>query len=110
MFAELYCCHACDWVIGQSWDARGRGWRDGGAKPNGGEGVEVRGEGKVDADERKGSDRFRREVVREEWRDGSKERNRGRDLSRCSQHVCLLGCRFSARGRTTQLLPCRPDD
>lgn len=86
-------------VIGQSRDARKQGWRYGGVEPNGGEGVEVWGEGKVDVDERKGSDRFRREVAREEWRDGSKKGNRGRETSRCSQHVCLLGCGFSARGK-----------
>ncbi|KAK5857472.1 hypothetical protein PBY51_010718 [Eleginops maclovinus] len=62
-------------------------------------------EGKIDADERKGNDRFRREVAREMWRDGSKERNRGRKPSRCSQHACLLRCRFSASaggGRMTE--------
>ena len=71
-----------------------------------------RREGKIDADERKGSDRFRREVAREGRRDGSKERNRGREPSRCSQHVCLLCCRFSAstRAMTTQLLSCRVHD
>lgn len=90
-------------VIGQSRDARKQERRD---EAKWRRRAGRRREGKIDADERKGSDRFRREVAREGWRDGRKERNRGR----CCQHVCLLRCRFSApaRGTTTQLLPCRP--
>lgn len=87
-------------VIGQSGDARKQGWRYG-VKPNGGEGVEAWGEGKVDVDERKGSDRFRREVAGEEWRYGSKKGNEGREPSRCSQHVCLLGWARGPQGGGT---------
>lgn len=90
-------------VSGQIGDAGTQGWRDGGEGWKGGE---------IDTDERNGSDRFRREAARERWRDGSKERSGGREPSRCSQHVCLLLCRISslARGMTTHLLACRPDN
>lgn len=90
-------------VSGQIGDAGKHGWRDGGEGWKGGE---------IDTDERNGSDRFRREAARERWRDGSKERSGGREPSRCSQHVCLLLCRISslARGMTTHLLACRPDN
>lgn len=65
-------------VIGQSRDARKQGWSDGRVYPKAGDGVEGAGrrEGNIDADERKGSERFRREVARDAWGDGSKERNR----------------------------------
>lgn len=52
-------------LIGQSRDARKQGRRDGRVKPQGGEGDAGRREGNRDADERKGSDRFGREVARE---------------------------------------------
>ncbi|TNN80198.1 hypothetical protein EYF80_009523 [Liparis tanakae] len=60
-------------VIGPSRDARKQGWRDGRVKPkarDGREEGEGRREGNIDADERKGSDRFRREVARDAWGDG----------------------------------------
>ena len=103
VFAELRCCHCCDWAEFWCW----QGWRGGGVKPK-----RRRRGGGIDADERKGSDRFRREAAREGWRDGSKERNRGREPSRCSRHVCLLGGRFSASalGVSTKLLPWRAQE
>lgn len=95
-------------VIGQSGDARMELWKSEAKWMRRGRG---RREGKIDADERNGSDRFWREVEREGWRDGSEGRNIGSEPSRCSQHVCLFRCRFSASARgMTQLLPCKLND
>lgn len=71
-FDKLRSCPTCDWAEERWKEAETEKWRcDGKQKGRGG-----RKGGEIDADERKGSDSFRREAEREGPRDWSKERSR----------------------------------
>lgn len=80
----------------------------------GSEAIRRRREGRIDADERNGSDRFRRGAVRagRRWKQEGKKKSEAGNPAGAHSTVSLFIIRFSdsAKEMTTQLLPCGPDD